>query len=85
MRSELIRTEVLNRVRQIPFVPFILNMGNGDRILVEHPENIALDPDSNGSSKLPDFCVFTRRLRYYGTFEAVTGVSMADNELVENQ
>lgn len=85
MRAGLIKPEVLNRVRQIPYVPFVLHMESGDRILVKHPENIALDPDSNGPSKLPDFCVFTRRFRYYGTFEAVTGISIADNELVGNQ
>lgn len=87
MRSELVRAEVLRLVRQQPFLPFLLNMENGDRVLIEHPENIAFVPDSvssgNGSGKgLPDFVVLSHRLRYYGVFEAVTAVSMADTNVI---
>lgn len=49
-------------------------MENGDRVTIGHPENIAFDPE--GGSE--DFYVITGRLRFYGTFEAVSSVATAD-------
>jgi hypothetical protein len=43
-RAESIRAQVYHLVRAAPFHPFALLMENGDRIVVEHPENIAFDP-----------------------------------------
>ena len=43
-RVDSIRAEVQRLMRSTPFHPFALLMENGDRILVEHPENIAFDP-----------------------------------------
>jgi hypothetical protein len=79
MRTEMMRDEVVRLLHQTPFQPFVLNMENGDRITIEHPENIAFDPGSNGSSQgSPDFYVLTGRLRFYGSFEAVTSVALRD-------
>lgn len=50
-------------------------MENGDRVIIEHPENIAFDPDAAGPS---DFYVITGPLRLFSTFEAVTSVSLLD-------
>ena len=62
-------------------MPFVLNLENGDRITIEHPENIAFDPGSNGpDSGSKDFYVISGRLRVYSTFEAVTHVALADTE-----
>lgn len=74
MRSAAVRTEVLRMVNQSPFPPFVLSMENGDRVTIGHPENIAFDPE--GGSE--DFYVITGRLRFYGTFEAVSSVATAD-------
>lgn len=75
MRAEAVRSEVVRMVRQVPFRPFVLSLENGDRIPIDHPENIAFDPE--GSS--PDFYVIAGRIRLFGTFEAVTNVATADS------
>ena len=79
MRTEVIRAEVARLVREGPFRPFVLHLENGDRITIEHPENIAFEPGANGASEgSPDFYVLSRRLRFFGTFEAVTSVALLD-------
>jgi hypothetical protein len=76
MRTALIRAEVQRLLDQRPFRPFALLMENGDRVIIEHPENIAFDPDAQG---VADFYVISGRLRLYSTFEAVTSVSLLDS------
>lgn len=44
MRTALILHEVQRLQNQRPFHPFALLMENGDRVIVEHPENLAFDP-----------------------------------------
>ncbi len=78
MRTEVVRVEVGRLLAQVPFRPFALNLENGDRIVFEHPENIAFDPGADGSAGSPDFYVISRSLRVYGTFEAVTSVALVD-------
>jgi hypothetical protein len=78
MRTEVIQTEVRRLLRQVPFRPFSLNMENGDRILIEHPENIAFDPGQNGSPASSDFYGISQSLRFFGSFEAVTSVALLD-------
>lgn len=78
MRTEVIQTAVRSLLRQVPFRPFALNMENGDRIVIEHPENIAFDPGSNGSPPRSDFSVISRQVYFLGTFEAVTSVALLD-------
>ena len=57
---------------------FALNLENGDRIAIEHPENIAFDPRLNGSPGSNDFYVITNELRVFGTFDAVTSVALIE-------
>ncbi len=66
MRTEPIRNEVLRLTRQAPFRPFLLTLENGDTVPIEHPENIAFDPDANGSGAT-EFYVITRTLRFFST------------------
>ena len=57
MRTAAVRSEIQRLIRQAPLRPFVLNLENGDRITIEHPENIAFDPDSDereGSRLLRD-------------------------------
>jgi hypothetical protein len=75
MRTALVRPEVQRLLGQRPFRPFALLMENGDRVVIEHPENIAFDPTAQGPA---DFYVISGRLRLFGTFEAVTGVTLLD-------
>lgn len=74
MRADAIRSEVIRMVRHAPFRAFILSLENGDRVTVEHPENIAFEPESEST----DFYVMSRGLRLFGDFEAVTSVAAAD-------
>ena len=78
MRTEVIHAAIRTTMRQVPFRPFTLNMENGDRIAIEHPENIAFDPGGNGSPPRSDFSVISRQLFFIGTFEAVTSVALLD-------
>ena len=75
MRTTLIRPQILRLINQRPFRPFALLMENGDRVIIEHPENIAFDPTASGPS---EFYVISGHLRLFSTFEAVTSVSLLD-------
>lgn len=78
MRAEAVLIEIQRLLRQVPFRRFALNMENGDRIIIEHPENIAFDPGANGTPGSPDFYVISRELRIFSTFEAVTSIALLD-------
>jgi hypothetical protein len=75
-RVEAIRAEIQRLIRAVPFRRFVVNLENGDRVLIEHPENIAFDPDAktNGS----EFYVISGELRLFNTFAAVSSVALAD-------
>lgn len=75
MRTAMIRPEIQRLLGSRPFRPFALLLENGDRVIIEHPENIAFDPTTTGSS---DFYVITGKLRMFSTFEAVTSVTLLD-------
>jgi hypothetical protein len=75
MRTALIRSEVQRLINQKPFRAFAMLMENGDRVIIEHPENIAFDPKANG---VAEFYVISGRLRLFSTFDAVTSVSLLD-------
>jgi hypothetical protein len=78
-RVEAIRSEVQRLLRSVPFRPFALILENGDRVVIEHPENIAFDPASpEGTGGSEDFYVISHRLRLFSTFGAVTGVALVD-------
>jgi hypothetical protein len=78
MRTDLVRNEVLRLMRQAPFRPFVLNLENGDRVNIEHPENIAFDPGNGAQPGLADFYVISGALRVFGSFEAVSSVALLD-------
>jgi hypothetical protein len=78
MRTEVLQIEIQRLLRAVPFRPFVLSLENGDRIVIEHPENIAFDPGGNGSPGSSDFYVISQDLRLFSTFEAVTSVALAD-------
>jgi hypothetical protein len=77
MKTAVVRAEVQRLIRQVPFRPFVLNLENGDRITIEHPENIAFDSGPEGSA---DFYVISGRLRVFSTFEAVPSAALLDTE-----
>lgn len=75
-RADSMREDVLKLVRRSPFKPFVINMDNGDRILVEHPENIAFDLGGNGRKPSPYVHVISRGASSLGTFDAVISVAL---------
>ena len=73
MRTAVVRSEIQRLLRQVPFQRFVLNLENGDRITIEHQENIAFDPGSNGpDSGSREFYVISGPLRVFSTFDVVT-------------
>ena len=78
-RADTIRGEVRRLIKANPFRPFALSLENGDRIMIEHPENIAFDPGAtNGKSGSDDFYVISSQLRVFSNFSAVTSVAIVD-------
>ena len=63
MQTDVLQVEIRRLLRAVPFRPFVICLENGDRILIEHPENIAFDPGTNGSPGSSDFYVISRGLR----------------------
>ena len=77
-RVEAVRSEVQRLIRSAPFRPFALTLENGDRVIIEHPENIAFDPPSNGTGGSEDFYVISGKVRLFSTFSAVTGIVLIE-------
>ncbi len=48
MRTETIRSEILRLLEKRPFDPFEIDIENGDKLVVEHPETVAV---GNGDDK----------------------------------
>jgi hypothetical protein len=78
-RTEAIRAEIHRLIRSTPFRGFILVLESGDRVLIEHPENIAFDPEAKAPGS-DEFYVITGRIRLFSTFGAVSSIAMADRE-----
>jgi hypothetical protein len=78
-RVEVIQAEIQRLLRAAPFRPFALTLENGDRVIIEHPENIAFDPaPPEGMSGADEFYVISNRIRLFSTFGAVTSVTLVD-------
>ena len=78
MRTVVIRSEIERLIHQAPFQPFVLNIENGDRVTIEHAENIAFDPGAGNRDGSQDFYVLTRGIRLHAAFDAVTSVALQD-------
>lgn len=78
-RAEIVRDQVRTLLRAVPFKPFVLNMENGDRLLIEHPENIGYNPTAPVNSlRAARLSVTSGDLQFLGTFDAVTTVALKD-------
>lgn len=69
-RVEVIRDQLIDLVRVVPFERFVITLENGDQVNVEHPENIAFDPDDEGT---PYLHVISGGAAWLGSLDAVTG------------
>ena len=52
MKVELVRSEIQRLLRQSPFRPFAITLVGGEQAVIEHPENVALDPRPGSSSSM---------------------------------
>ena len=77
-RIDAIRSKVQRLLQRAPFRPFALTLENGDRVIIEHPENIAFDPGANGSPASEEFYVISGQLRLFSIFGAASSVALAD-------
>lgn len=78
-RVEAVRAEIQRLLHTVPIHPFALTMENAERVIIEHPENIAFDPaPSEGAGGSEDFYVISNRLRLFSTFAAVMSVVLLD-------
>lgn len=73
-RTDAIRAEIHRLMRAVPFRRFMLVLESGDRVVIEHPEHIAFDPEQGSD----DFYVITGRIRLFSTFGAVSSIALAD-------
>lgn len=78
-RADTIRAEVQRLIRAVPFRRFVIILESGDRVLIEHPENIAFDPDAR-EPESDEFYVITGRVRLFSMFGAVASIALADRE-----
>ncbi|HEY2584826.1 MAG TPA: hypothetical protein VGI81_03555 [Tepidisphaeraceae bacterium] len=76
-RTDSIRSELQRLIRAVPFRKFLVSLESGERALIEHPENIAFDPEPGGSE---DFYVISGKLRLFSTFSAVSAIVLADRD-----
>ena len=58
-----------------PFQPFAINFENGDRLILEHPENVAFDFRENGRDA---FIILTNKVRYFSSFSTITSLAILD-------
>jgi hypothetical protein len=77
-RTDVIRSEVQRLLHSAPFRPFAITLENCDRVIIEHPENIAFNPGNNGSAGSEEFYVISSELRLFSTFGAVSSVTLMD-------
>ena len=75
------RTTVQRLLREVPFRPFVITLENRQRLVIEHPENIAFRPDDNGRRGSREFYVLSGNAWVHSTFDAVA--SITENEQVE--
>ncbi len=73
------KSKVRQMIRANPFRPIALCMKDGDRLLIEHPENIAFDPsDDDSAGRSAEFYVITQQLRVFSNFSAVISIAVID-------
>ena len=75
-RVETNRTQLQVLWGKRPFEPFAIDLENGDRAVVEHPENLAFDPNENGRD---GFVLLSAKIRYFSSFSAVTSLAILDD------
>ena len=76
-KVDSVRSELQRVLRSVPFQKFVVSLESGERALVEHPENVAFDPELNGRE---DVYIISRAVRLYTTLGAISGMYLADRD-----
>ena len=76
-RVDSIRSELQRTIRAVPFRRFAISLESGERALIEHPENVAFDPEPSGGE---DVYIISRTLRLFTTLSAISGIFLADRD-----
>jgi hypothetical protein len=80
MRTQVVRDEVKAFLKRVPFQPFVMTLESGQQLLIEHPENIAFNPDADPETKpVRRFVVVSGEHSTFSTFDAVSGITFRDN------
>lgn len=74
-RTETARQHLRRVARATPFRPYAVSLENGDRVMMEHPENVAYDPTDDGRD---DTFMISGKLTHWSSSSAITGVSLLD-------
>ncbi len=77
-KTEILRTQIRHLQNRSPFSPFEINLENGDRIVVEHPELIAYDPRDGAEMGTGRLAILTNEVNITTTFESITSVAEID-------
>ncbi|MEM8865424.1 MAG: hypothetical protein AAGF31_07740 [Planctomycetota bacterium] len=78
MRTDVIRSEILRLIESRPYQPFEINIENGDRIVVEHPENIAMGPEDATDRFANRVHVIGHQVMICTTLDAISTVAEID-------
>ena len=86
MRVKTVRAELVRMLRRQPYQPVEINIENGDRLIVEHPENISFNPEPKNLEhpNANRFHVLMNDILYVSTFEAVSSVAEIDSGQIVN-
>ncbi len=80
MRTQTVREELKGLIKRVPFQPFIITLESGQQLLIEHPENIAFNPQADPESKQGRrFVVVSGEHSTFSTFDAVSGITFGDD------
>jgi hypothetical protein len=74
-RADSARTDLRAHIRRVPFQPFAISLENGDRAVIEHPENVAFNPKDGTSERV---AIVSGNLAHYTNLSAITSISVLD-------
>ena len=79
MRTQTVRDEIIANLHRTPFEPFVIGLESGERVAVEHPENVAYNPTADVESKPGRRLVIVAgEVSMFTTFDAVTSITFID-------
>ena len=71
-----LREVVIENYKRLPFRPFAVLFESGDKVIVEHPENIAFDVVN---PKRDYIFILSDKMRYSGPMSAITSLAELDH------